>query len=167
MIFLVKKGLSRRLNSDHGVAMELAWHSIAFLQSSCCDSLHSQDTFTALTMHALPFHRICTALTCVEDAVTSQRTPYNLCKCHRRPRCLHNDPCVHLRSSYCVVGDLTASTHSVYSQRLLAMPLRCCGNACYHTARTPAFCIFLRRRGIIVRMLLWCDRGLIEEATSV
>ena len=45
-------------------------------------------------------------------------------------------------------------------QRLLPMPLRLYGDACDRTARTSAFCIFLGRRGIAVRTLLWCDRGL-------
>ena len=51
--------------------------------------------------------------------------------------------------------------HSMRShiERLLAMPLHCCRDACHPTARTSTFCIFLRRRGIAVRTLLWCDRG--------
>ena len=43
--------------------------------------------------------------------------------------------------------------------RPMAMPLRCCGDACVLTARTSAFCIFLGRRGITVRTPPLCDRG--------
>ena len=45
---------------------------------------------------------------------------------------------------------------------LLAMPLRCCGDACDRTARTSAFCIFLDAVASPIyykRTLLWCDRG--------
>ena len=50
------------------------------------------------------------------------------------------------------------SAYYVVPQRLLAMPLRCCRDACNRTARTSAFCIFLR--GISVGTLLWCDKVL-------
>ena len=69
-----EKGLSHRPYSDHGIATKLAWRSFVFLRSSCWRiselSLRFHFAFTALTMHALCFHS--------EDAVTSQRTPYNL-----------------------------------------------------------------------------------------
>ena len=72
-IFL-EKGLSRCPNSDQGVATELTWRSIAFLRSSCGDSMRSHDAFSALSrrsqcMHcafmafAMRFHDVCTALT--------------------------------------------------------------------------------------------------------
>ena len=48
-------------------------------------------------------------------------------------------------------------------QRVLAMPLCCCGAASDSTARTTAFYIFLRRRGIAVRTLL----GVTNKARSV
>ena len=48
----------------------------------------------------------------------------------------------------------------VTPQCLLAMPLRCCGDACDHTAGTLVFCIILGRYGMAMRPLLWCDRGL-------
>ena len=41
----------------------------------------------------------------------------------------------------------------------MAMPLRCCGDACVRTARYSAFCNFLGHRGITVRTPPWCDRG--------
>ena len=65
-IFL-EKGLSLRPGSDQGVATELAWRSIAFLRSSywrlSALSRRFHCAFTALTMHALRFHGVCTALT--------------------------------------------------------------------------------------------------------
>ena len=42
----------------------------------------------------------------------------------------------------------------------MAMPLRCCGDACVRTVRTSAFCNFLGHRGITVRTPPWYDRGL-------
>ena len=47
--------------------------------------------------------------------------------------------------------------------RPMAMPLRCCGDACVRTARTSALCILLGGRGITVRMPPWCDRGFTSE----
>ena len=44
------------------------------------------------------------------------------------------------------------------------MPLHCRGNACDRTVRTSLFCIFLGRRGIAVRTLLWCDRAFITKS---
>ena len=61
-----------------------------------------------------------------------------------------------------VLNMLKVRRHSAFDanpKRLLAMPLRCCRDACDHTVRTSAFCIFLGRRGIAVRALLWCYRG--------
>ena len=52
------------------------------------------------------------------------------------------------------------SAFYVIPQRLLAIPLRCCGDACDRTAGTSALYIFLGRRGVAVRTLLWCERGL-------
>ena len=63
----MKKGLSRRPDSDQGVDKELAWRSIAFLRRSCWRftalSRRFHCAFTALTMHALRFHGVRTALT--------------------------------------------------------------------------------------------------------
>ena len=55
---------------------------------------------------------------------------------------------------------LIGSAFYEISKRLLAIPLRCCSDACDCHARTLAFCIFLGRRGIAVSTLLWCDMGL-------
>ena len=62
---------------------------------------------TVLSLRVHGAHSTCAALSrrchCVsKNAVQSP------CKRHGRPRRLHNDPCVRPRSSYCVVGDLTA-----------------------------------------------------------
>ena len=62
-----EKCLSRRPDSNQGVATELAWRSIAFLRSSCWRfsalSRRFLCAFTALKIHALHFHGVCTALT--------------------------------------------------------------------------------------------------------
>ena len=49
LIFFAKKGLPRRPDSDRGVATELAWRSIALLESSVGDSLRFHDAFTVLS----------------------------------------------------------------------------------------------------------------------
>ena len=51
--------------------------------------------------------------------------------------------------------------------RPMAMPLRCCGDACVRSARTSVFCIFLGRRGITVRTPPWCDRGFRKSMSRV
>ena len=56
-----------------------------------------------------------------------------------------------------VLSDPTASTGDATMLR---------GDACDRTARTSAFCIFLGRRGIAVRTLLWCDRHLSRHHCS-
>ena len=64
LIFFVKKGLSQCPYSDQGMAMELAWPSIAFLLSPCWRfSVHSLHVCAVLTTHALCFHGVRTALT--------------------------------------------------------------------------------------------------------
>ena len=75
MIFFVKNCLSRRPYSDQGVDTELSWRSIAFIRcswwrfSALSRCFHSAST--ALTANAPRFH-------CVEEAVTSPRTPCSL-----------------------------------------------------------------------------------------
>ena len=59
LIFFVKKGLSQGPNSNQGVVTELALRSYGVLVGF---SLHSHDAFTALTMHAMHFQGVCTAL---------------------------------------------------------------------------------------------------------
>ena len=131
----------------------------------------------------------------VKDAVTFQRTPYNLranatddhgvctttlmrargapTAC-RRPYCaamvtLRRIHCALIRTpsdGVCFEHPQSARRLSAFyaiPQRLLSIPLGCCGDAYDRTARTLAFCIFLGRRGIAVRRLLWCDRGFRRE----
>ena len=81
LIFFVKKGLSRRPDSDQGVATELAWRSIAFLRSSCWRfSALSRRFHCAFTMHALHFHGVRTALTtCWRRSFTQQNEVFVSC----------------------------------------------------------------------------------------
>ena len=108
------------------------------------------------------------------------------CKCHRRPWCLHNDPCVGPWSSYCLVGYLTAWLWQPYSHptallfehwviafnlsMLKVLPIaRCCVQShslywwCHCIA--SAFCIFPGCCRIVpeitVRTLLLCFSGLL------
>ena len=106
----MRKGLTRRPYSDHGVARELALYPIAFQGSSYGDSLRSHCAFMALTMHTLRVHDVCTALTACymyrrsdisKDAVQSQ------CKRYGPQWWLLNVPCARPRRFYCIVGDLT------------------------------------------------------------
>ena len=82
LIFFKKRGLSRHPYSNHGIARELEWRSIAFIQNSCWRVLALSQrfncSFIAFTMAALCFTVFALRWRCVEDAVTSQRTPYNL-----------------------------------------------------------------------------------------
>ena len=145
----MKNDLSRRPNSDQGVATELAWHSFLFLQSSCWgSSAHFHCAYTTLTMHALHLHGIHTAFTafalcwrCVEDAMTSQGMRYSLCA-------------------------NATDDHSICTTTLMqvygaggTVPLCCFWDACDFTVPTLVFFIFLWRCGIAVRTLLSCNRG--------
>ena len=64
----------------------------------------------------------------------------------RRPHCaLIRTPC----DGVCFEHAQSACRHSAFyaiPQRLLGMPLRCCGDACDRTVSTSAFCMFLGRR---------------------
>ena len=74
----------------------------------------------------------------------------------------YSDPTVLLLSGVCFGHAQSVHRRSVFyaiPQRPLALPLCCYRDACECTAHTSAFCIFLGRLGIEVRMLLWCDRG--------
>ena len=116
------------------------------------------------------------------DAVTiSVQTPPTTTAFAQRPLCSPAE-LWYCRTPYsaCNYGDLTATQLRSYPNdgvfvhaqsarrrsafyatpmRLVAMSLRCCGDACDRTACTSAFCIFLGRRGIAVRTRPWCDRG--------
>ena len=73
------------------------------------DSLRSNGSFTARPRHSQRMPRTFTALTlCWRPSDISKNAVQSPCKCHGRPRHLHNDPCVRPQSSYCVVWDLTA-----------------------------------------------------------
>ena len=96
----------------------------------------------------------------------------------RRPYCraietLQLPHCTLIRmqsNGICFEHAQSAHHHSefyVMPKRLLAMPLHCCSDVCYRTTCTSAFCIFLGRCGIAMRMLLWCDRGLHSEGSVV
>ena len=96
LVFFVKNGLSPRLYNDQGVATEIAWRSIAFLRCSCwwfsAQSLSFHCVFMALTMHALHFHGVHTALRAWWwRSDIPQNAIQCLCKCHGQPQCLHND----------------------------------------------------------------------------
>ena len=141
-------------------------------------------------MCALHFHSIQTALMaccsrCIDISENAVQSP---CKRYGRPQHMHNDPCVHPRSSNWVVRDLTAQLWRPYNDPIALLlerwamafvlsmlkvpavvPLSMWSHsicwrshciACDHTAHTSAFCIFLGRHGIVVRTLLWCGRGL-------
>ena len=112
MLFFVKSCLSRRPYSDQGVATEqgvaMAFYRIPYGVLGG-DSLRSHAAFTARPRRSQRMRRAFMALPLRwrrsdiwKNAVQSP------CKCHGRPRRLHNGPCVRPWSSYCVVGDLTA-----------------------------------------------------------
>ena len=110
--FCVKKGLSWRSYSYHGVATEFQWRSYGVLVG---DSLRSHDTFTALTMHALCFHGIHTALTMCWKCSDISKNSWHLKECHtismQRPRtttaftqlplCAPVELLLHCRRLYC------------------------------------------------------------------
>ena len=89
-----------------------------------------------------------------------------------RPLCAPADVLLRCRRPYCAAMTIVRRSHGLcfehaqsvrrrlafytITQCPLAMPLRCCGDACDRTARTSAIYIFLGRRGIAVRTLLWC-----------
>ena len=65
--------------------------------------------FHGAKMHDLRFHGVHTALTACWTCSDIQRNAVQFpCKRHGWARRLHNDPCAHPQSSYCVVGGLTA-----------------------------------------------------------
>ena len=77
----------------------------------------------------------------------------------RRPHCALLERRYH---SVCFEDGQSACRRSAFyaiPQRPLAMPLCWCGDACDRPARTSSICIFLERRRIAVRTLLWCDRA--------
>ena len=103
-------------------------------------------------------------------AFAQQPLPVALLLHCRRPYCatmvtLRLPHCAHIRTPR--DGNCFEHAQSVHHcsaffvnpQHLLAMPLRCYGDACDCTVHTSAFYIFLGRGGITVRMLLCCDRG--------
>ena len=62
--------MSRRPDNDQGIAKELAKCPSHFYGVFVCDSLRSPDAFTTCTVLSRRSH--------CADAVTSQRTPYNI-----------------------------------------------------------------------------------------
>ena len=73
------------------------------------DSLRSHGAFTARPRRSQRMRRAFTALPLRWGrSDISKNAVQSPCKRHGRPRRLHNDPYVRPRSSYCVVGDLTA-----------------------------------------------------------
>ena len=79
-----------------------------------------------------------------------------------RPHCALFECCGKASHGVCFEHAQSSGRRSAFyviPQRLLAIPLRCCGDACDRTAGISAFYIFLGRREVAVRTLLWCERG--------
>ena len=105
LIFCLKKGMSRHPNSDQGIAMEFAWRSIAFLQSSCYQfsalsyHFHRAHNHWAFTAFALP----------VEDAMKSKMSHTIFMQTPRMTTGFAQWPlCLPAEFLICIIGDLTA-----------------------------------------------------------
>ena len=136
--------------------------------------------FTSLTMHALPFHGLCTVLKMQwhpkEHHTISVQTPWMTAVFAQWPLCMPAELLLCCRRPYCAAMVTLWRPHSTLIRMMsdgvcfehaqsaccrsefYEIP-RCCGDAWDRTACTSAFCIFLGRRGIALRMLLWFDRG--------
>ena len=90
---------SQHLRRCYGARMALHCVPTEFLVAILC-------AHTVLLLRVCGAHSVCAALSrhchCADGVLKTQ------CKRHGRPRRLHSDPCARPRSSYCVVGDLTA-----------------------------------------------------------
>ena len=99
---------------------------------------------------------------CERELLLHCRRPYSAGMATlRRPHCNCSEFVLNMLKVR-AVARRSMRSHSIYWRChcfAVPMPLLCCADACVHTARIWAFCIFLGRRGNAVRRPLWCDRG--------
>ena len=131
MLINVKMVSLRHLYNDHGVATVLAWRCIVFLRSPCW-------RFSALSRRFHGAHNVCTAHSqrfhCTDSLLKTQ--------CHLKER---------RTISMQMPQMTTAFARPLYA--LAKLLLHCRRPYCRGIA-TSAFCIFLGRRGIAMRLLL-------------
>ena len=182
------KGPIRRSlqQSWHCYGAHMAFY-IAFLQSSCwgfsAAHWHFQDVHYVRAVHGA----LKTQWYIKERITISLQTPWTTTGFAQWPLCTSVELLLRCRRPYCVSMRTLRWHHctlirtqsqgicfehaqrahhrsAFYAipQHLLGKPLHCCGDACYCTAGTSVFCIFLGGHGITVRKLLWCDRVLVS-----
>ena len=189
-IFSEKEASLQCSHRDQGVATELTWHSIPFLVGA---SLCSRNAFMVLTMSALGFLSVCTALTvCWRSTLISLTISVQMpwmTTAFAQPLCLPLELLLHCRRPYCVA---LATLQWPYRARIrtpshcVCFELRCAplfgilrnptasnGDASAEmfamVLLTPQYVLhfFFVFQGIVVRILLWCDRRFTDDCILI